>query len=334
MIFLNILLRRINTNGPSEVVIGAVLFVAIIFGLSWALSKLPANRRTSAQLSGAVLVFVACLLSARFLNSNLVGGLWQFAMPGGHPRGQQVLAQVPAEASLATQSSLALSLAHRAELYLLPKVEEAEYILVDLFAPAEAAQLETNQSVVQRVFNNPDYGIRTASDGVLLFERGIDISQDLNKLAQAQASEIDYPAEVVLEETIAYRGFSVDNASLVPGQPFVITTYWESLATVQRPYLFFFAFPGNQQFEEAVYGLYPTALWQPGDLVRQPFLINLPALPARDDYEVVAGLWFDTGEPTLSHPSQLLGEDVVRIARIIITGRSVQLQAWHSEGGN
>jgi len=334
MVFLNVLFRRINASGPSEVVISAFLFIAIIFGLAWVVGKISGNRRESVQFSGAVLVFVACLLSARFLNSSLYNDVWRQPFPGDPTRGQNVLAQVPVEASLATQSSLALSLAHRAQLYLLPKVEEAEYILVDLFASAEEPQMEIYETVVQKVFNNPDYGIRAESDGVLLFERGLDISQDLDKLARAQASEIEYPSEVVLADTIAYRGYSMDNASLVPGQPFVITTYWESLAPVQRPYLIFFAYPGSQQFQEAVYGLYPTTIWQPGDLVRHRFLMTLPALPAGDDYEVVAGLWFDTGEPALRQPSQLLGEDVVRIAKINVTGSLYQLQAWRGEGGN
>ena len=334
LVFLNILFRRINTTGPSEAVISAFLFVAVIFGLAWAVRNMSANRRQAVQLSGAVFVFVACLLSARFLNSNFVEGLWQLPYPSGPTRGQHVLAQVPAEASLATQSSLALSLAHRAQLYLLPKVEEAEYILVDLFASAEAPQLEIYELVVQRVFNNPDYGLRDESDGLLLFERGLDISQDFDKLARAEASEIEYPSEVVLADTIAYRGYSLEDASPVPGQPFVITTYWESLATVERPYLFFFAYPGSQQFQEAVYGLYPTAIWQPGDLVRQRFMITLPTLPAGEDYEVVAGLWFDTGETILRQPSQLLGEDVVRIAKIKVTDRQIQLQPWRGEGGN
>jgi hypothetical protein len=333
-LFFNILLRRISAAGPPEVVIDAFLFIAAISGLSWVAGKMPAKRRKRLQLSGAVLVFVVCFLSARFLNSNIFPVLWQQAKPATAGRGDSVLALVPNKASLATQNSLAVSFAHRSELYLLPRVEDAKYILVDMFAPVEAPQMETYETVVHRVFNNPDYGIRAESDGVLLFERGLNVSDDIDRLARAQADEIEYPSEVVLADTVAYRGFSIKSARLVPEQPFVITTYWESLAPVQRPYQIFSAYPGGQQFHEAVFGLYPTTLWQTGELVRHRIAIILPNLPDGDDYEIVAGLWFDTGERALRAPTQLLGEDVVRIARITVTGNRYQLQAWRNEGGN
>ena len=330
LILLNILFRRINASGPSEVVISAFLYVATLFGLAWVIRKWSAARHDSMQITSAVFIGITCLLSARFLNANLERW-WPIDQPGGPIRGYSVLAQIPDEASLATQSSLALSLAHRPQLYLLPKVEEADIVLVDLFAIPEQPQIEIFQTVVQRVFNNPDYSLQAESDGVLLFEGGLDDSKDLDLLARAKPGEIQYPTKVVLADTVAYRGYSMDSARLLPGQPVVITTYWESLAPVQRPYQFFFAYPGEQQFQEAVFGLYPTAVWQPGELIRQRFSMSLPSLPDGDDYEVVVGLWFDTGVPALSNPSQLLGEDVVRIATIKVSDGFYQLQPWQSE---
>jgi hypothetical protein len=268
------------------------------------------------------------------LNAGLYGGLLKQPFLRGDGRGSDVLTLVSDESSLSTQSSTALLLAHRAQLNLLPEVGEADTVLIDLFSPVDQPREEPLTSVAQKMFSNPDYGIRAESGGVILFSRDSDPSHDIDRLARAAPDEIQYPSNVILGETILYRGFSMDRTSLVPGQPFVITTYWESLDTVQRPYLLFSAYPGGQQFQEAVFGLYPVALWQPGDLVRHRFAITLPQLPPGQDYEIVVGLWFDIGEPALTQPSQLLGEDVVRIARILVTDNLYEIQAWDAGGSN
>jgi hypothetical protein len=334
MFFLNVLFRQINVSGPSNVLITVFLFIALIFGLAWVAMKMSEDRRASVLYSSVVFVFVMSLISGIFLNYSFYEDLLRQPFPSGAARGSDVLDLVPAGPSLATQSSTALLLAHRARLNLLPKVEDAEYVLVDLFSPADQYQGELLSTIVQKIFNNPHYGIKAESGGVILFERGLDTSYDIDVLARANLDEIENLANVVLDDTVAYRGYSIDTTRLVPGQPFVITTYWESLAIVQRPYLIFSAYPGGQQFQEAVFGLYPTTIWEPGNLVRHRFSITVPPLPPGQDYEIVVGLWFDTGEPALTESSQLLGEDVVRIARIIVTDNTYELQAWHAGGGN
>ncbi len=333
MVYLNILYRQINFPGSINALITVFLFIALIFGFAWAARKISQDKRSSLLYSGVVFVFIMSLLSGIFLNGDLYKDLLRHPFPSEAARGNDVLDMVPVGSSLATESSTALLLAHRAELDLLPKIEDAQYVLVDLFSPVDQLQGEQLPTIVEKLFNNPIYGIKAESGGVILFERGADSSQDIDILARVDLDEIDNLAYVILDNTVVYRGYSVDSARVVPGQPFVITTYWESIATVDRPYLVFTAYPGGQQFQDAVYGLYPTAIWQPGDLVRHCFSITMPELPPGEEYEIVVGLWFDTGEHALTEPSQLLGEDVVRIAKIIVTGKSSELQSWSTAEG-
>jgi len=325
---------RITDVGPSEVIITPFLFIAIIYGLGWLGRKWSSNRRENIRTSGAVLVLVSCVFTGSFLNSDLAGSLWDEMIRKGSWSKSTELGSLPVEASIATQSTLALSLAHRSEISILPKVEDADYVVVDLFSLAEEPRLEVHKEVVRKMFINPDYGLIKEQNGLFVFRRGLDVIENIKVLAIAKHSEIDYPSEIILSDTVAYRGYSVDKGEFRDSQPLILTTYWESLKPIQRPYLIFSSYPGQQKFQEAVYGLYPSPMWQPGELIRQRHLINLPPLPEGDDYEFVVGFWFDTGEPALLHPEQLLGGDVVRVANIKVEGNRYQLEKWVDEGGN
>jgi hypothetical protein len=70
--------------------------------------------------------------------------------------------------------------------------------------------------------------------------------------------------------------------------------------------------------------------WQPGDIIRHEQALSLPRLPDGDDYELVAGLWYDSGELRLRGAEQLLGQDVVRLATISVQGDHYRIIPWAS----
>ena len=70
--------------------------------------------------------------------------------------------------------------------------------------------------------------------------------------------------------------------------------------------------------------------WQPGDIVCHEQVLSLPELPEGDDYEIVAGLWYDVGEPYLRSAEQLLGQDVIRVATISVKGDRYRIIPWAS----
>jgi glycosyltransferase involved in cell wall biosynthesis/uncharacterized membrane protein len=330
-LLLNLIRGHLGAAGPAEALISPFLFIATAHGLARMTRRVHKRGRPAMPVAGSALILVSCLLSTRFLDAGLLAtfGDWRSA---GEARGEAVLARIPERASLAVQESLAPELAHRAELALLPEVREADYLLFDRFDPVPPPQGELVEAALTRAVNSPAYGLRAAQDGMLLFERDLDPAGKAD-VVLAHRSEIQFPATLPISETVTYRGYSVSDARGRLDRPFVLTVYWESLAPVLRPYLIFVAHPGAQLFQEAGYGLRPVTVWEVGDLVAHQVLVVLPALPDGDGYEIVAGLWHDRGEPALSGPAQLLGEDVVRVATIDVSAGTYQVTPW-TAGGN
>jgi hypothetical protein len=330
-VLLNLMRNHLHAAGPSEVLISPFLFLAAAHALDLLGNHLEKQRRQVLPIAGGVMILATCLFTTRFLDASLLDSFDDW-LPAREARGASVLDQIPKGASLAVQQSLAAKVAHRSELYLLPEVQEADYILFDRFYPQLAPETALVTAALNRAVNTPAYGLRAAQDGMLLFERGLDPAGKAD-IVLAQPGDIQFPATVAISETVAYRGYSVSAARGKLNRPFVLTLYWESLAPVNRPYLVFVAYPGTQLFQEAGYGLRPVTVWDVGDVVAHQVLVDLPELPDADGYEIVTGLWYDRGEPALRGPSQLLGEDVVRVATFKLSAGTYELMPW-TGGGN
>jgi arabinofuranosyltransferase len=87
-----------------------------------------------------------------------------------------------------------------------------------------------------------------------------------------------------------------------PAEPLSLTLYWQSLAPIGEGYDVFVHVIGEdgtivaQADQQPVAGLAPTHRWQPGDIIRDPYTLPLPAdLPA-GSYRLQIGLYLrDTG---------------------------------------
>ncbi|MBK7897095.1 MAG: hypothetical protein IPJ90_19850 [Anaerolineaceae bacterium] len=100
---------------------------------------------------------------------------------------------------------------------------------------------------------------------------------------------------VMLGDGIRLRGFDAQVADSQLG----LTVYWESVTAVSASYKAFIHLldgAGNivaQVDRPPVNGLAPTDLWQPGDLVRDPYQIALPPDLPVGAYELRVGLYTD-----------------------------------------
>jgi hypothetical protein len=110
-----------------------------------------------------------------------------------------------------------------------------------------------------------------------------------------QAIEPQVGKAVMLGDVIQLRGFTTE----MTADQLNLKIYWESVTAVSASYKVFIHLldgAGNivaQVDRPPVNGLAPTNLWQPGDLVRDPYQIALPSdLPA-GTYELRAGLYTD-----------------------------------------
>ena len=87
---------------------------------------------------------------------------------------KQMLCRIPPQASISAQNSLASHLANRADIYIFPKVKDAEYIALDTqsdFYPIRDRK-EFCQEVQQLVAGS-SYGVIYSTDGLLLLRRNV-----------------------------------------------------------------------------------------------------------------------------------------------------------------
>jgi hypothetical protein len=200
----------------------------------------------------------------------------------------------------------------------LPDVNNADYLVWDVFNPNRGPRPDLFDGTLRWAFRNPDYGLIFYQDGYLLFRRGADPRRNVPTLALVTEPQIQYPLRVILEDTVALLGFDLSRTESQLGEPVYLTTYWQSLRPVSRPYLLFIGIPANWRFTDPAHGLYPISEWRPPEIVRDEQALVWPALPDGDQYEIVLGLWYDKGEPRLQSADQLLGRDVIRFATLSV----------------
>lgn len=280
-------------------------------------------------------MLAGCMVAG--LNSGIFQSMPEVPSENAHiATGRQMLGLIPPQAAVATQRSYALALAHRHQLTVLPKVGQAEYLLFDLFHPDHLLDPGVSPQVLRQAYYNPEFHLQEAASGYLLFARGPQQPGENDaRLALVSDPVIKYPRETVLGGEVAFMGFNISKTWAEPGEIIYLTLYWKCLAPLSRPFLLFTAYPGARLFDEFAFGLYPPALWQPGQIIRHEQAIALPSLPDGDDYEMVVGLWYDTGMPELRSEDQLLGRNVIRTAAIRVRDGHIELVPWvqgQSEG--
>jgi glycosyltransferase involved in cell wall biosynthesis/uncharacterized membrane protein len=308
-----------SLSGRFEIVILPFLFLAAVRGLDWLGIRCRQRDLASPQLAGSLLILLASVFTGLIKGPDLLAILkYQYSaqetivLETGH----HIINQINPQASVAAQSPFAIHLAHRNQLSILPRAQDPDFILFDVFHPNREPEPAAYHESLTRAFSNPLYGMRTSEFGYLLFERGLDPATKFEAIATDKLPEIQYVHRVVLDNTITYLGFDLLTTNVRAGERVYLTHYWQSLRWTPIPYLQFTAYPGDRRFEGIAFGLLPPNEWGPGDVVKHHQIISLPLLPDGDHYEIAVGLWFDEGEPTLLSPDQLLGKDVIRIATI------------------
>jgi hypothetical protein len=190
---------------------------------------------------------------------------------------------------------------------------------MDVFHPNRDPDPGQYQQVLWQALNNPEYRLELADNGYLLFKLGKSggFKDNIGRLAlTSDPGRIKFPNNIDLDHQVAFLGMDLSSTQVTANEIFFLTTYWKCLAPVSRPYLSFIAYPGSQRFEDFILGFYPPSEWIPGQVIHQEQAISLPNMPDGDQYELVAGMWFDSGAPQLISAEQLLGKDVIRLASI------------------
>lgn len=298
-----------------EFTITPFLFFSILIGLE-KLGGWMKSRKSEVIGAGAMLVFTGCLFSAQFWGPGVLVELATMRVTDHQALAAEVFQRIPEGASVAAQSNLVTHLAHRQQLWVLPETHSADYILFDTLNPNQGPQPEELRTLLRAIFEDPQYGLVYARDGYFLFQRGGEPAFNLSQLVSAAPSPIQFPCQQLLGKEMLFLGLNLSDTQASAGQAVVIGTIWKNLVPVQKNYLLFTGLATAWQFDYPIDGLYPLMNWQPGSTIQDQRLFYLPVLPDGDDYELVTGFWSGTGPPAVKSPDQLLGENLVRLAKV------------------
>ncbi len=153
------------------------VIIAGAYGLAWAARGLGrVFRRVDRRFILAVLGSYVLLFSLFYHRFNGLTPLaLNFTWPktGEHERiGHQLIEQIPPTTSVSAQNQLNPHLTQRRKVYVFPRIEDAEYVLVDVTVYPYVEPVEKYNQAVRDLLASSDFGIAAASDGYILFQRG------------------------------------------------------------------------------------------------------------------------------------------------------------------
>lgn len=97
--------------------------------------------------------------------------------------GHEIIASIPADASISSQIDLMPHLANRPESYVIPNINRAEYVFFDLKANKWPLKEEEYHKLIEEIIESKEYGIILFNDGYALFKRNTeDNAESLNKI--------------------------------------------------------------------------------------------------------------------------------------------------------
>lgn len=115
------------------------------------------------------------------------------------------------------------------------------------------------------------------------------------------APSFEYAVDANLEGKVRLLGYDIHPMQVQPGGTLTVTLYWEALAPFERNYqVFVHLYEGSMWAQDdgaPECDINPTTRWEPGQVIRDPHLIQLPQEPPPGDtipllvgmYEVVTG---------------------------------------------
>jgi len=95
---------------------------------------------------------------------------------------QQLLAQIPSNATISASSTFLPHLSQRQKIYVLPKISDADYIIFEycygICGYWPAVGVENIEEIRQFLINNPAYKVKLNNQAGIIFERINEINED------------------------------------------------------------------------------------------------------------------------------------------------------------
>ena len=137
----------------------------------------------------------------------------------------------------------------------------------------------------------------------------------------------EYEVNAILDGEIRLSGYDLSPTQLQPGEDVRLILYWEAVEKPKGHYKVFTHLLDSdgllwgQTDHSPLYGDYPTGIWNPGDVVRDPYAITVSPDAHPGDYQIELGMYIlETLErlPIVSEDGTVLPE-----SRILIPGPTV-----------
>jgi hypothetical protein len=99
---------------------------------------------------------------------------------------------------------------------------------------------------------------------------------------QVAAASIAQPLNITFDGKIELLGAEIDREAAQPGDPIKVTLYWRALQPIDRSYVEFVHLSDDQGIMVAQRdtwpgrGMYPTTLWQPGEVIADSLSLHIP----------------------------------------------------------
>lgn len=275
------------------------VMLASVMGVARIYKWLAHRRQWQATTAGWALSALV-LLGAGYSQSQqgyLPGGgnHQRFSITDHHRAAAALIAQIPPDAKVSAQDKLDPHVAGRATVYIFPRVDDADTILLDVTGPAWPQHPNDLYRSVQDLLQN-GFGIAAATDGYLLLRKGESNRQPPPDFYSAFRRP-DYPVRETPIATFGEHLHLVDYTITTDAQGELVTQlYWRALQPLTTPYRFYLAYQAadgallhDNQFYQPVATLwYPTTSWQPGETV---LVQSLPWRIERDQVAVLVGVY-------------------------------------------
>jgi uncharacterized membrane protein len=185
---------------------------------------------------------------------------------------------IPQDAALSASSTLIPHVSQRQRLYLFPRLEDAQYIFLDVSASPHPIDVPSQHKKVQDLLKSGEWGIVAADDGYLLLKKreGTDTLPDqFFDFARARQPEIPFPVEAAFGP-LRLLGYDIQPRGPIHGKNAyaTLTLYWQAAERTKKDYrLAVFVVSESETVTSsltyhAATTWYPTSRWRPGEVVK------------------------------------------------------------------
>jgi uncharacterized membrane protein len=256
-----------------------------IFGLAWlaALAERHGWRRDRLTTCGCLALLALSVANARV--NGFGPGMDGFSWPTLTPHiklAARMLALIPPDAAVSAQDTLNPHLSDRAEIYLFPDVQGAQYVALDVSASPDPTGPRQEQQQVEAMLRSRRWDVLFADDGYLLLRRRATSSAvapilppTFYSFALPAHPVIAHPLRVSAGNGLVLLGYGISRRETVNLRvpDVVLTTYWQAQRTVVRPLVMTDYLTGVQGglkdvfADQAALAWLPITSWSPGRIV-------------------------------------------------------------------